>query len=348
MQVRARRTARRTDIADRLPRRHRSPRRDTVPRQMVVARDQAITKTNLHLVARRRVPRAVRRAVTDRRERRARRHRPVNTLMSATARTETVTARVGAIERHPQFHQATRRIPERPGPVPVQVIQQARGVTPQIILRFLADNILVGMHNPRGLILRARTRVTTSREPVHLSQTVLLRQLQRVRDIVEVLRVMIVVNVDDTIDGILQVFLDAIPRLQHVILQRVKRRLNPISELINLRANLLIEPINNRSNNIVLNVVPDRLQTITQPLEPIPQIIDHRTEDRPRSVAEPRHHRFDDLSLDEVPDDLHATPVGLELIAQPIDYPTDDRPRGIAEPVHHSLDCQLYIAIRIA
>src|SRR5699024_3866674 len=135
MQVRPRRTARRTDIADRLPRRHRSPRRDTVPRQMVIARDQAITETDLHFVARRRVPRAIRCTVTDSRERRARRHRTVNTLMSATARTETVTARVGAIERHPQLYQATRRIPERPGPVPVQVIQQARRVTPKIILR---------------------------------------------------------------------------------------------------------------------------------------------------------------------------------------------------------------------
>src|SRR5699024_4983169 len=140
-----------------------------------VARDQAITETDLHLVARRSVPRAIRCTVTDSRERRARRHRPVNTLMSATARTETVAARVGAIERHPQFHQATRRIPERPGPVPVQVIQQARRVTPKIILGLLADNILVGMHDPGRLILRARPRVTTRRETVHLGQTVLLR-----------------------------------------------------------------------------------------------------------------------------------------------------------------------------
>ena len=308
---------------------------------MVVARDQPIAEADLHFVARRRVPCAVRRAVTDSRQGRPCRHRPVNTLMAATTGTEAVTARVRPIERHPQFHQAARRIPERPRPIPVQVIQQARRVTPKIILRLLADNILIRMHNPRRLILRARPRVTTSREPVHLSQTVLIRQLQRVRDLVEVPRDMIIVNADDTIDGLLHAFLDAIPRLQHVILQRVKRRLNPIRKPVDLRANRVIEPINNRSNNIVLNVAPDRLQTITQPLEPIPQTIDHRTENRPRSVAEPRHHRLNDLSLDEVPDNLHATPVGLELIAQPIDYPRNDRPRSIAEPIHHSTDRQL-------
>src|SRR5699024_7905591 len=78
---------------------------------MVVARGQAIAEADLHFVARRRVPCAVRRAVTDSRQGRPCRHRPVNTLMSATARTEAVAARVGAIERHPQFHQATDAYP---------------------------------------------------------------------------------------------------------------------------------------------------------------------------------------------------------------------------------------------
>src|SRR5699024_11787361 len=146
--------------------------------------------------------------------------------------------------------------PERARPSTVRLSEQARGVTPQPSLRPLADHILIRMHNPRRLILRARPRIATSREPVHLSQTVLIRQLQRVRDLVEVPRDVIVVNADDTIDGLLHAFLDAIPRLQHVILQRVKRRLNPISEPADLRANLLIEPLNNRPTNIVLNVAP--------------------------------------------------------------------------------------------
>src|SRR5690625_4813695 len=163
------------------------------------------------------------------------------------------------------------------------------------------------MHDPGRLILRARPRIATSREPVHLSQTVLIRQLQRVRDLVEVPRDMIIVNVDDTINGLLHAFLDAIPRLQHVILQRVKRRLNPIRKPADLRANRIIEPINNRPNNIVLNVAPDRLQAITQPLEPIPQTIDNRTENRPRSVAEPRKHRLNVISLDVDPDILYYT-----------------------------------------
>src|SRR5699024_8118401 len=80
-------------------------------------------------------------------------------------------------------------------------------------------------------------RVTTSREPGHLGKTVLIRQLQRFSDLIKVPRDMLIINIDNTIDGLLQAFLDAIPRLQHVILQRVKRRLNPISERIDLRAN---------------------------------------------------------------------------------------------------------------
>src|SRR5699024_4040213 len=133
----------------------------------------------------------------------------VNTLMAATTGTEAVTARVGAIERHPQFHQTARRIPERPRPVPVQVIQQTRRVTPKIVLGLLADDILVGMHDPGRLILRARPRVTTSREPGHLAKAVLPRQLQRFSDLIKVPRDMLIINIDNTIDGLLQAFPDA-------------------------------------------------------------------------------------------------------------------------------------------
>src|SRR5699024_3492580 len=134
------------------------------PRQVMVTSDKPIPETQLQLVTRCRVPGAVRGARRDSNQRRTRRHRPVNTLMPATTSTETIAPGVGATERHPELHQATRRIPERPRPIPVQAIQQARSVTPQIILRLLTNHILIRMHNTRRLILRARPRIATSME----------------------------------------------------------------------------------------------------------------------------------------------------------------------------------------